>query len=250
MKHRQVEVNYRGKHEAESMRIVLNPLGIVVRTGMVYLVATSWNYRDVRHYVLHRMSEPRLTDEPAETPPDFRLADHLGDDGPFAYPASGDKLALRALFHARRRGAPDRKPPRSGPPCHPTGGRACSGGGNGGRHRRIALVAGGVREFGGGAGAGVVAGGVSGGGAAVGGYLRKGRKEARALSQSLKAKRRQKKLNFVTIATTEDEAGFTKAASVTRFSPLAIGRGAGRQGAARCTQDEFRRGPAVRSGQR
>ena len=100
MEHRKVEVDYRGKHEAESLRIVLNPLGIVVRTGVVYLVATSWKYQDIRHYVLYRMSEPRLTDEPAETPPDFRLADHLGDDGPFAYPASGDKLALRALFHA------------------------------------------------------------------------------------------------------------------------------------------------------
>ena len=100
MKHRKVEVEYRGKHETDSMRIVLNPLGIVVRTGIVYLVATSWKYQDIRHYVLHRMSEPRLTDEPAETPPDFRLADHLGDNGPFAYPASADKLTLRALFHA------------------------------------------------------------------------------------------------------------------------------------------------------
>ena len=100
MKRRKVEVDYRSKHEAESKRIILNPLGIVVRTGIVYLVATSWKYRDIRHYVLHRMSEPQLTDEPTETPPDFRLADHLGDDGPFAYPASGDKLELRALFHA------------------------------------------------------------------------------------------------------------------------------------------------------
>ena len=100
MKRRKVAVDYRSKHEAESKRIVLNPLGIVVRTGIVYLVATSWKYRDIRHYVLHRMSEPQLTDEPAETPQDFRLADHLGDDGPFAYPASCDKLELRALFHA------------------------------------------------------------------------------------------------------------------------------------------------------
>ena len=100
MQHRKIEVDYRGKHEAESKRIVLNPLGIVVRTGIVYLVATSWKYQDIRHYVLHRMSKPQLTDEPAETPPNFRLADHLGDDGPFAYPASADKLKLRALFHA------------------------------------------------------------------------------------------------------------------------------------------------------
>ena len=71
MTNRKVDVRYRGKHEEESRRIVLNPLGIVVRTGIVYLVATSWKYEDIRHYVLHRMSEARLTDEPAKTPPDF-----------------------------------------------------------------------------------------------------------------------------------------------------------------------------------
>ena len=93
-------MRYRGKHERESKTIMLSPLGIVVRTGVVYLVATSWKFEDIRHYVLHRMSEPRLSDESAQTPPDFRLADHLGDDGSFAYPASDTKLKLRALFDA------------------------------------------------------------------------------------------------------------------------------------------------------
>ena len=100
MTNRQIDVRYRGKHERESKAIVLNPLGIVVRSGIVYLVATSWKYEDIRHYVLHRMSEPQLTDEPTKTPPDFRLADHLGDDGAFAYPATQKTLALRALFDA------------------------------------------------------------------------------------------------------------------------------------------------------
>ena len=100
MTNRKVEVQYRGKHEKESKAIVLNPLGIVMRNGIVYLVATSWKYQDIRHYVLHRMSEPQLMDEPARMPADFFLADHLGDDGAFAYPASDEKLKLRALFHA------------------------------------------------------------------------------------------------------------------------------------------------------
>lgn len=100
MSHRKIEVRYRGKHEDESKPIVLSPLGIVVRTGIIYLVATAWKYGDIRHYVLHRMSEPNLMDEPVETPRDFQLKDHLGADGPFAYPADGDKLELRALFDA------------------------------------------------------------------------------------------------------------------------------------------------------
>ena len=100
MTNRRFEVQYRGKHEKESKAIVLNPLGIVVRNGTVYLVATSWKYQDIRHYVLHRMSQPQLMDESARTPADFCLADHLGDDGSFAYPTSDEKLILRALFHA------------------------------------------------------------------------------------------------------------------------------------------------------
>lgn len=100
MTNRRVEVQYRGKHEKESKTIILSPLGIVVRTGVVYVVATSWKYEDLRHYVLHRMSEPRLMDESVEAPPDVRLADHLGDDGSFAYPVTDEKLKLRALFDA------------------------------------------------------------------------------------------------------------------------------------------------------
>ena len=100
MTQRKVKVQYRGKHEDESRPITLSPLGIVVRTGITYLVATAWKYEDIRHYVLHRMSEPIPMDEPAEVPPNFRLKDHLADDGPFAYPAEAGKLELRALFDA------------------------------------------------------------------------------------------------------------------------------------------------------
>lgn len=42
---RQVEVDYRNKAGARAQRIVLNPLGIVLRDGVVYLVATSWDMR-------------------------------------------------------------------------------------------------------------------------------------------------------------------------------------------------------------
>ena len=46
---------------------VLNPLGIVVRGATVYLVATSWDYNDPRHYALHRMSNAALLDKRAKS---------------------------------------------------------------------------------------------------------------------------------------------------------------------------------------
>ena len=95
---RQLELDYRSKAGARLRRIVLNPLGIVVRDGLVYLVATSWDYEDVRHYVLHRMSGPALLDEPARVPKGFRLSAHIQDEQRFSYPARPGKLRLRALF--------------------------------------------------------------------------------------------------------------------------------------------------------
>lgn len=98
MENRKVEVAYRAKGRTRARRMVLNPLGIVVRAGVVYLVATSWDYEDVRHYVLHRMSEPQLLDEPARTVQGFRLAAYIGEENRFSYPVSSGGISLKVLF--------------------------------------------------------------------------------------------------------------------------------------------------------
>ncbi|MDE0193079.1 MAG: WYL domain-containing protein [Gammaproteobacteria bacterium] len=98
---RRVEVAYRSKARARAKRIVLNPLGLVVRAGVVYLVATSWDYEDIRHYVLHRMSKAKPLAESAKQPAGFRLADHVREDRRFSYPVSAGRLELKALFDAQ-----------------------------------------------------------------------------------------------------------------------------------------------------
>ena len=100
LENRRVEVGYRGKARTRARRIILNPLGLVVRGGVVYLVATSWDYEDVRHYVLHRMVDPELKEEGVKVPPGFRLADHIREDRRFSYPLSTGKIELKALFDA------------------------------------------------------------------------------------------------------------------------------------------------------
>lgn len=100
LENRRIEVAYGARSSGGQDGIVLSPLGLVVRAGVVYLVATSWNYQDVRHYVLHRMSRPRLLDEPVTAPPDFRLTDHVREDRRFSYPLSTRKLELKVLFDA------------------------------------------------------------------------------------------------------------------------------------------------------
>lgn len=97
---RRLDVGYRSKGQARPNRITLNPLGLVLRAGVVYLVATSWDYEDIRHYVLHRMSTPELLDDPVTTPPGFRLAAHIREDRRFSYPLTTSKIELKALFEA------------------------------------------------------------------------------------------------------------------------------------------------------
>ncbi len=98
LKKRKLKLLYRGKHKKHLRIFVLNPLGVVVRTSMTYLVATAENYEDVRHYVLHRMSEVRVLSEPMEELADFDLNRYLNDYSSFAYPLSNQTIALRARF--------------------------------------------------------------------------------------------------------------------------------------------------------
>ena len=95
LQNRQLEINYRSRSQKHSQRVALNPLGLVFRETVAYLVATAWSYMDVRHYALHRMSKPQLLDEPARTPPGFRLASHIRDEQRFSYPLASGKIPLR-----------------------------------------------------------------------------------------------------------------------------------------------------------
>ena len=97
---RQLAVTYRNRWERRAKKLTLNPLGVVVRDGVVYLVATAAGYDDVRHYALHRMRKATVLNRPATTPKGFRLAEHVEEDQRFSYPVGREKLALRALFES------------------------------------------------------------------------------------------------------------------------------------------------------
>ena len=96
---RQLEVTYRNRKDRRARGMVLNPLGIVLREGVVYLVATASGFRDVRHFALHRMRAASVMEQVAKAPKGFRLAKHVQEDQRFSYPVGREKLKLKALFH-------------------------------------------------------------------------------------------------------------------------------------------------------
>jgi predicted DNA-binding transcriptional regulator YafY len=95
---RQVEVDYTNRTSEAPRRMTLHPLALVVRDSVHYLLATVWDFTDVRQMVLHRMSSARLLEESAQEPPGFDLDDYIRQGG-FDY-SSGEQVALVARFDA------------------------------------------------------------------------------------------------------------------------------------------------------
>ena len=75
----------------------VNPLGIVFRDEVAYLVCTLWNYTDIRQLALHRFERAELLDEPRTEPDGFDLDDYIAE-GHFHIRESGEWLPLIVRF--------------------------------------------------------------------------------------------------------------------------------------------------------
>ncbi|HEX5314009.1 MAG TPA: WYL domain-containing protein, partial [Gammaproteobacteria bacterium] len=53
------------------------PLGIIQRGPVAYLVATAFDYADVRYFALHRIRKAEVLMDTAKRPAGFSLDDHL-----------------------------------------------------------------------------------------------------------------------------------------------------------------------------
>ena len=77
LRERQLEVSYLGQDAKAPTPMRLHPLGLVNRGAVSYLVATAWDYEDVRLYAMHRIREATLTEEPARQPAGFELQAYI-----------------------------------------------------------------------------------------------------------------------------------------------------------------------------
>jgi predicted DNA-binding transcriptional regulator YafY len=93
---RRLDVAYRSREKGDLLRCELNPLGLVVKGGLAYLVCTFWQYTDVRQVVLHRVHHVAVLETPATVPEGFDL-DRYIREGEFSYPV-GEPVRLEAVF--------------------------------------------------------------------------------------------------------------------------------------------------------
>jgi len=80
----------------EGKEYEINPLGLVLKDGIIYLVCSMWNYPDIRLLTLHRMQEAQVLDKPASIPDGFNLDSYIAS-GELDF-AIGGTIKLKALF--------------------------------------------------------------------------------------------------------------------------------------------------------
>ena len=88
---------YKSRGSDTSSEYTVNPMGLVYRNGLIYLVCTLFDYTDIRQLVLHRMQSAQpLPKEPATVPVGFSLDNYIRQNN-FEVP-TGDTLRLEAMF--------------------------------------------------------------------------------------------------------------------------------------------------------
>ena len=87
----QLEVTYNPRYD-EQTNYHVNPLGLVYRDSVVYLVCTLWRYTDIKQIALHRISQATsLPDNKCIKPKGFDLEDYISNEGAFLYGQSPGK---------------------------------------------------------------------------------------------------------------------------------------------------------------
>jgi len=98
LRNRRLVVTYHPRwHEGEKV-YEINPLGLVLKDGIIYLVCSMWDYPDIRLLTLHRMQDAQVLDNPASIPDGFNLDDYIAS-GELHFTIGGT-IKLKALFSA------------------------------------------------------------------------------------------------------------------------------------------------------
>lgn len=94
----QLEVDYLARGASEAAKMTLHPQGLVVRDGVIYLVACAWDYTDLRHYALHRIRKAQVQDGRARAAADLDFAAYV--ESAFRYPVSPERINLQLSVEA------------------------------------------------------------------------------------------------------------------------------------------------------
>jgi len=93
---RKLKLTYCARHHGETKEYGVNPLGIVLKDGVIYLICTYWDYTDIRLMVLHRIRHVEKIDIPSVMPEGFNLDDYIAS-GKLEF-SDGGAIKLKAYI--------------------------------------------------------------------------------------------------------------------------------------------------------
>jgi len=91
---RRLDVTYLARGAAASKQYELNPLGLILKDGLFYLVCSMWDYTDIRLITLHRLQQAAVMDIPSKSPDGFDLDGYIAS-GELDFAIGGD-IRLKA----------------------------------------------------------------------------------------------------------------------------------------------------------
>lgn len=76
---KQLDVSYHALHQSVVKQYRLNPLGLIQRGQISYLIASAAPYNDPLRFAIHRFHKVEITEAPAVIPTDFNLQRYLAN---------------------------------------------------------------------------------------------------------------------------------------------------------------------------
>ena len=104
LREKRLSVTYHPRGDKGEKSYEVNPLGLVVRDHVLYLVCTMWDYQDIRQLVLHRIRSAELLDLSATPVKDFNIDKYI-EEGEFGYPIERGKKKIKLVADFDRRAA-------------------------------------------------------------------------------------------------------------------------------------------------
>ena len=97
LEERRLDVAYHRRGERKTREYEVNPLGLVYRDAVAYLVCTFWEYDDPKQIVLHRIERAELLDRPRQVPLGFDLDEYISS-GALGFLHGGDSIDIEVLL--------------------------------------------------------------------------------------------------------------------------------------------------------
>jgi predicted DNA-binding transcriptional regulator YafY len=96
LRNRRLTMTYSPRWQDGNKDYEINPLGLVLKDGITYLICSMWDYPDIRLLTLHRILEAQILDKPVSAPDGFNLDDYIAS-GELDFTV-GEAIKLKALF--------------------------------------------------------------------------------------------------------------------------------------------------------